>query len=870
MRPILLAFLLLFVPAGLCAQEVPRGKLPDLVTPVAYRLDLTVLPDQPRFSGHAEIDIALKHASKTIYLHGRDLAVTSAVARVGSRVVRAQWRQVDPLGVVELTFDRPLASGSLTLAFDYSGAFGDGPSAFYRVKVGNDWYSWTQFESIDARAAFPSFDEPGFKTPFTVSLTTASGSRAFSNAPETGAEKIGPLVRHNFAPTKPLPTYLVAFVVGPFITAESTVPPNRYRSLALPLRVVATRAQAGKLDYALEESKRIVTLLEDYFDQGFPFPKLDQIASPVMPGAMENAGADIYGDDIILLPPGATTVDKQTFGMVVAHELSHQWFGDLVTPAWWSDIWLNESFANWMGYRIGNEWRPELNIGVGAVNEGFAAMQTDALLVGRPIHQQIVSNGEIDSAFDTITYGKGGQVVAMIASYMGDDKFRIGVRLHLGRHPYGNATSEEFFAALADAANDPRVLAALKGFVDQQGVPVVRLARTTTGFSATQSRYAALGSTAGPEQWTIPFCYRQADARRCQLLDRKVSQIPAAGQGPIVPNAAGMGYYRFDLDPGDWKALIAMAPQLPAGEALATTDSLWASFEAGGSSAGQLIDATRMMADNQDSNAALDGGFRFQALATQRVIPEAALPDYRRMIDSVFAPRLARLGFDPAAGAHSADAPDRQKLRQEMVILVASEARDASIRTKLANAADAYLAGNAKALDQSFLGSGLRVLANQRGLAFAKTLTMKALASEDSAFRFAALNAVGRSGDGETARWLLELRDPRLRSTEKLALVGAMAREPATREIANDWLIRNFDVFSKEAGIYSSSALPSLMGWECSSTRANEIERVIGPKIKASGKGQLDFERTIESIRNCAALREARSGELAAALGKAR
>ncbi len=180
---------------------------------------------------------------------------------------------------------------------------------------------------------------------------------------------------------------------------------------------------------------------------------------------------------IIFLAPGATTGDKQTFGMVVAHELSHQWFGDLVTPAWWDDIWLNESFANWMGYRIGNEWRPELKIGVGALDEGFSAMNTDALLVGRPIHQPINDNSEIDSAFDNITYGKGGQVVAMIAAYLGDEKFKEGVRLHLKRHAYGNATSEQFFQSIADAAKDAEVLAAFKSFVDQPGVPLVSLRR---------------------------------------------------------------------------------------------------------------------------------------------------------------------------------------------------------------------------------------------------------------------------------------------------------------------------------------------------------------------------------------------------------
>ena len=226
---------------------------------------------------------------------------------------------------------------------------------------------------------------------------------AISNAPETGSERRGELVAHSFAPTRPLPTYLMAFVVGPFVSVSGEVPPNAYRATPLPVRIVGTKPYADRLDFALKNTLPIVELLEQYFGSAFPFPKLDQIGSPIMPGAMENAGADIYGDTLLLFGEDAPIRQKQAFGMVVSHELAHQWFGDLVTPAWWDDIWLNESFANWMGFRIGNEWRPDLGIGAAGLEEGFSAMDTDALKAGRPIHQPIATNGEIDSAFDGIT-----------------------------------------------------------------------------------------------------------------------------------------------------------------------------------------------------------------------------------------------------------------------------------------------------------------------------------------------------------------------------------------------------------------------------------------------------------------------------------
>ena len=522
----------------------PAGRLPAGATPLAYRVDLTIVPERERFSGHVEIDVRLPAPTKSLYLHGRGLAMRSAVVVQGSRRIAATYAEVDPLGTAQLTLAEPAAAGPVTLRFDYDAAFGEGPAGLYRAKVGDDWYVWSQFQAIEARAAFPSFDEPGFKTPFAVRVTTAPGLMVVANAPETGAPvAAADLVTHSFAPTPPLPTYLVAFAVGPFASVSGVAPPNAVRKTPLPLRIVATKTQAAKLAYALAETPRIVELLERYFGTPFPFPKLDQIASPLMNGAMENAGADIYGDWLLLLDSNAPVNQKQVFGMVVAHELSHQWFGDLVTPAWWDDLWLNESFANWMGFRIGAEWRPELNIASNAAVDALSSMDVDALLVGRPIRQPITTNGEIDSAFDGITYGKGGQVIAMIADYLGDERFRDGVRLHLARRPYGTATASDFFAALADSAKDQRVSQAMQGFVNQQGVPVVDLVRSGSGYAATVSRYSAAPSAAAsPNRWAIPICVRRGETRSCTLVDRPGQPIEATGTGMrpprVRPNSA--------------------------------------------------------------------------------------------------------------------------------------------------------------------------------------------------------------------------------------------------------------------------------------------------------------------------------------------
>lgn len=846
----------------------PKGRLTDAATPRAYRLDFTILPEADTFAGHDEIDVTVKTATRSLYLHGRDLTVTKALARVGGRAIPATFTQVDATGTARLDFATPLPAGEATLTFDYTGTFGDSASGLFHVKVGDAWYSWTQFESIDARAAYPGFDEPGFKTPFTVSVTTHPGLVVVGNAPEAGVVKVaGGLEKHQLAVTKPLPTYLVAIDTGPFTHQRGVIAATPERRAPMPFGAVATAAQKDKMAYVMAETPRIVSLLEKYFGEPFPFPKLDQIGTPIMPGAMENAGADTYNDGIIYLAPGATTGDKQTFGMVVAHELSHQWFGDLVTPAWWDDIWLNESFANWMGYRIGNEWRPELNIGVGALDEGFSAMNTDALVVGRPIHQPITENSQIDSAFDGITYGKGGQVVAMIAAYLGDDRFKEGVRLHLKRHAYGNATSEQFFQSIADAAKDPRVLAALKSFVDQQGVPVIDVKRQGGKLVATQSRYAFLGSNPAPLAWTIPLCMRVDAAKQCALMDRATTTLAAPASGVIMPNVGGTGYYRFNLAPADWQALIATSATLSPGEAIATTDSLWAAFRAGKAPASWLVAEARAMAHNPDATASVDGGERIAGWRGRGLIGADALPAYQALMASIYTPHLAALGLDPTAGAYAAEDPGKQKLRQQLVGLVANDARDATIRAKLKAAGERYLAGDQAALDQSFVGAALAVVAQDGGMPAVKMLVDKSLASEDPSFRQRALGAAAFSGHADAANYLLALDDKRMRSFDRLGLIFGIVGNPDTRDLGTDWILANYEkLVASGNGIFITSRLPQAFSSQCGADQADRIDAKVGSAIRKANAGLLNYQRTLEGIRNCGILRQAKAAEIVAAI----
>ncbi|VWX53355.1 M1 family metallopeptidase [Novosphingobium sp. 9U] len=832
----------------------PLGRLGDAVRPTAYRLDLTVDPAQARFSGHAEIAVVLAASAKEVFLHGRDLNVGRVVAQVGSRTIPGAWSQLDRYGAARIAFPEPLPAGPATLVFDYDAPFGDTAAGMFHVRVDGAWYSWTQFQSTDARAAFPGFDEPGFKTPFEVTLRTPAGLKAIANGPELPLTHEGTLDVHRFAPIAPLPTYLVAMMVGPFVTQEGSVEPTRQRADPLPLRIVSTRQNAGRLDYARENSGQIVRLLEDYFGEPFPYPKLDQITTPILPGAMENAGADLYRDDLLVMDRNAPLAQQKEFGRIVAHELAHQWFGDLVTPAWWDDLWLNESFANAMGYLIGQAWRPDLDIWSGTLDEGFAAMEVDSLRAGRAVRQPITATAQIDSAFDPITYGKGGHVLAMMGAYMGEARFRDGVRRYIAAHRHGTATSADFFAALSQAADDPRIVSSLRSFVEQQGVPLLVFGRDGERFNATQIRYAPLGQPTPATRWIIPVCVRRGAVRQCKIMDGRSASFDVPGTEPLVPNAWGTGYYRFDMPRRMWQALIGAGRSLTAGEALSVADSLSASIMAGRGTVAELARLSSELSHHTDSRAAFAADGELSKLVKMGLVDVPGRVGWVRLRQRLYGPLLKRYGFDPRAGVYAREAPARMRWRTAMLGALLGTPRGAKLRRQLQDAAARYLAGDRSALDEAWIDHGFDLYIVDGGEDAARALVEYALSSEDPVARPAALVAAARSSRTAIASWMLGLADPRLRASERLDILdGVMARR-ATRSLGYDWIVANLDSLLKGSeGPFYASRIATALGQFCSIGQSEQMIRDLRPRF-AGTAAALQLERSIEQVRNCGTL----------------
>jgi aminopeptidase N len=847
-------------------STVPAATLGPPVTnetPVNYRIDLTIDPAEPRFTGHAEIDFKLKEHSRLIHLYGRGLNVTHVEVCTGGRVVSATYRQIDSAGHAEVAPAATVQAGSATLVFDYDAAMEEGPSALFHAEVNGQWFAWSELEGTDARRVFPSFDQLNFKTPFTVSLTVPRDLIALSAMPEIEHHRIGDRERHVFAPSPPLPTYLVSFAVGPFVSVTGAVPPNAQRKEPLPLRVFAPRGEAPKLDYTLTQSAAIIGLLEEQFGVPFPYPKIDQIGSSLMKGGMENAGAAVYGDDQLFPGDKGSLRQQRGFGILVSHELAHQWFGDFVTPLWWDDIWLKESFATWAAQTVTPRWQH----GDVAAESQFLGLFVDMgmdELPGQKAMRQPVDEAQSKLGY-FFSYGKGSQILSMVEAYIGSERFRAGVHSFLTAHANASATAADFFSALGAAAGSPAVTKTMHTFTDQPGVPLLDIRREGETMVVQQSRYAPIGVTVKPQLWTIPFCYRVGADRRCTILDKETTKIELTHSAPVMPNADGKGYYRFNLTNEEWTRLIAEGERMPLAEGMVLDDSLWSAFRSGHVSAASLISALRRLAANPRPEIALDGANRWMQLDDLGFIPQEVLPAYRTLLARTYAPMLAKLGFDPTTGRYDQEEAVRRQLRADLVNVLALGARQADVMASLNQATDRFLAGDEKALDPAFLTVAFKTRVRSGGQAAAEALLAKAVADQDGIIHTMAITALGASDDPGVAAWLIgKLGHTGLRLFDEMDLVQGMLKYAATQDLALNWLRTNY---ARIAAMHIGRSWgPYLAANVCSAGGAAEIERLMRPTAPIDTSEGFALDRVLETIEACTALRTARSGDIAQAL----
>ncbi len=589
-------------------------QLPTGVVPIHYRIQ--VRPDAANllFAAEVDIEIALRKPTRTLTLHALDLEFDrAAIAAFGAaRVTLNKAAQT-----ASFAFNRMLPAGRHTLALTYRGKIYQQAAGFFALDFegaqGPQRALFTQFEAADARRFLPSWDEPNFKATFDLCATVPTGQLAVSNMPvaSVAAQDEG----HKtvcFQRTPRMSTYLLSFNVGDM---ERRSEPSG----ATEIGIVTRRGESAKADFALEAARQSVNWYNEYFGIPFPLPKLDHIAAPGQSqffSAMENWGAIFYFERALLLDPAFSTQhDQHRIFATVAHETAHQWFGNLVTMAWWDDLWLNEGFASWMTGRTTEKFHPEWNAHLDAIDARESAMHQDALVTSHAVVQKIATVQQAAQAFDGITYSKGEAVLRMLEAHVGQTAWRNGVRAYIGQHAYGNAVTQDLWRAVEAAAGKP-VRAIAHDFTRQPGVPLITLGKRqciggSTRLELKQGEFAPDRPGKVPRRWQVPVSARVLgnNVTVKTVVANGAAHMTLPGCGAVLINAGQQGYFRTLYGSPALRELSATFAQLDAIDQLGMLSDNWALGMGERSSptdALKLIEALPIAAAPQVWSAALD------------------------------------------------------------------------------------------------------------------------------------------------------------------------------------------------------------------------------------------------------------------------
>ncbi|QXQ04857.1 M1 family metallopeptidase [Sphingosinicellaceae bacterium] len=567
---------LLATSALAATTQLPRG-----VTPLHYDVALTPDAKAAKFGGVVGIDLQIDRPTSTITLNAAGLKFASArlSGPAGTAPLNGRIAVDEAAQTATFTFARMVTPGRYRLTLDYAGTIGTQATGLflldYPTAAGSKRALYTQFENSSARMMIPSWDEPSYKATFTLSADVPKGQMPVSNMPIASRVESGDHARVTFAPSPKMSTYLLFFGLGAFdrITAKAG---------QTEVGVIAKAGGAGQGQFALDSSVLILNEYNDYFGVAFPLPKLDNVAAPGRSqffGAMENWGAIFTFEYAILLDPTISTqADKQRSFEVSAHEMAHQWFGDLVTMAWWDDLWLNEGFASWMEGRTSAKLHPEWHTALSAVAVHETAMAQDGLPTTHPVIQKIATVEQASQAFDSITYSKGESVIRMLEAYVGADAWRDGVRRYMKAHAYGNTVSDDLWREM-DKGGKP-VTAIAHQFTLQPGVPLISVATSCnagkTVVSLKQGEFTKDKRKTQPRAWQVPVIVANRSGTATTLVSGGQGNVSLAGCEPVVVNAGQTGYFRTLYSPADFARLSAGFTSLAPIDQLGIIADSWA------------------------------------------------------------------------------------------------------------------------------------------------------------------------------------------------------------------------------------------------------------------------------------------------------
>jgi aminopeptidase N len=848
----------------------PALRLPPGVRPTHYDLDLSIDPSQPTFTGSAGIDLILDAPTSFIWLHGRDLDVKSASITTESQEIQAR-PVVGEDGFLGLAFARPVAKGAARLRIKYAAALDSVRSrGIYRVKEPDGtWYAYTFFEPVDARRAFPCFDEPNFKVPWRVTIRTCPGDVAVANAALAGSPRDDNGVKvWEFAETQPLPSYLIAFDVGPFDIVNAGTAGHH----GTPLRFVIPRGRLPELRYAREATSKAVGLLEDFFDMPIPYGKLDVSVPPRFWGTMEHPGFVSMGQPLTLIKPAEESFQrKESYANILIHELAHFWFGDYVTMQWWDETWLNEAMATWVDKKVTDRFEPSWRYRMEALNATASAMSADALVSTKAIRQPITKRTDIESSFDgAITYSKGSQVIAMFEQWVGPEKFRSGVLRYLREHAHGTAVATDLLKAL-DAETGRDVSTPFLTFLDQPGVPLVSASlKCEPGRDArlqlSQKRYLPEGSTGSANQtWQIPIAVRYGVGRDVKtaraLLSQATGEIQLNGVKGcpdwVVVNDNAMGYYHVQYE-GDLRQRLqkrASTVLSPAERATLLAD-VHALVAANQMPVGEALDLVPVFVDDPDRYV-FSGAMQLFGWADRDLLPETLLPNYDRAVVKLLGVRARSLGWKEKAGEPN----DARVLRPRVLPAVAISGQGGPLSAEGRRLADRWLASR-RGVDPDLIGPSLRVAAVYADRAWFDRCVAEARKTTDLQDRrriLASLGSVRDVGLAKDALALLLDDAFDLRDMEPILFTTLGHRE--TRDVAYAWVKAHYDAVFPRLRDDEQSWLMSIPANYCDAEHRADAEAFFGPRAEKIDGGPRALRRSLERVDLCvAALARNRAG----------
>ncbi|HET8899928.1 MAG TPA: M1 family metallopeptidase [Rhodanobacteraceae bacterium] len=555
------------------AGALPTTELPRTARPSHYTIEVTPHADKMNFDGKVAIDLELLKASDRIELQAVGMTFANSVLRSAAGKTYPAKVSVDAKHqTATFVFAETLAPGKYVLATDYAGKIGTQANGLFALDYptanGEKRALYTQFENSDARRFIPSWDEPAYKATFDLTVVAPADQMVVSNMPVETTTAVGKdLKRVTFETSPKMSTYLLFLGMGDF--ERATVKADNGTEIG----VITQQGKVEQAQYALEAGRAVLKEYNDYFGVPFPLPKLDNIAAPGRSqffSAMENWGSIFTFESSMLIDPAIANVSNyQRVFTVAAHEIAHQWFGDLVTMAWWDDLWLNEGFATWMEGRTSQKLHPEWDLNhVDAAYTSRGAMGQDAYATTHPVVQHVATVEQASQAFDGITYGKGSAVISMLEDYVGADAWRDGVRSYIKKHAYGNAVTDDLWNEVEKTAPGKQFVQVAHDFTLQPGVPLIKAASRCvdgqTELALEQGEFTVDRPNKQPLRWHVPVTVRGADGTVVRTLVDGKAELKLPGcDAPVVVNAGQKGYFRTLYAPADFKALTADFAKLP-------------------------------------------------------------------------------------------------------------------------------------------------------------------------------------------------------------------------------------------------------------------------------------------------------------------